>query len=265
MLGVPFTASHVAAVLPMARAPLVASALVIGSMSPDILYYLPVPVSSEMTHAPVGVVSVDVLLGLVVFMGWHGILMRPALAAAPAGLRGRISSGAVHGLRTRISTLRRLLLVLVSLSIGAATHVGWDSFTHAGGWGTTHVHWLTQQHGPLAGYGWAQYASGMIGALVVTRWLALWWYRTPVAPATSGLRPQFAALAWLSVFAAGAAGAVYGSLDPLTSSEGPDLAGAAFLGATSGIAWAALVAFLLAACWHLATRSQAAEVKELSR
>lgn len=153
-----------------------------------------------MTHAPVGVVSVDVLLGLVVFIAWHGILMRPALAAAPAGLRGRICSGAVHGLRTRLSTLGRLLLVLVSLSIGAATHVVWDSFTHAGGWGTTHLHWLTQQNGPLAGYGWAQYASGMFGALVVTRWLALWWYRTPIAPAASELRPQFAALAWLSVF-----------------------------------------------------------------
>jgi hypothetical protein len=117
----------------MAHSPLVASALVIGSVSPDLPYYLPVFVGSEVTHSLVGVVSIDVLLSLVIFMAWHGFLTQPAVDCAPAALRGRIPSQAVHPVRTRLSSPRRVLLVLVSASLGAATHVVWDSFTHAGG------------------------------------------------------------------------------------------------------------------------------------
>jgi hypothetical protein len=243
----------------MARSPLVASALVIGSMSPDIPYYLPVFVGSEATHSPVGVVSIDVLLSLVTFMAWHGFLTRAAIDVAPAGVRGRIPSQAVHPLRTRLSSLRQVLLVLLSTSVGAATHVVWDSFTHAGGWGTTHVAWLAEQHGLLPGYGWAQYGGGVFGALVIALWLAHWWCSTPAAPSSSRLQPMVAARAWLSVLAAGAAGAAFGSLGPITLSEGPDLGSAVFFAATRGIALAALVAVLLAASWHLVTRPQAAD------
>jgi hypothetical protein len=255
---VPFTASHVAAVVPMARSPLVASALVIGSMSPDVPYYLPVIVSSEVTHSPVGVVSTDVLLGLAVFMVWHGFLVRPALDCAPAALRGRIPSQAVLGLRARLSSLSRLLLVLLSVSVGAATHVAWDSFTHTGGWGTTHVAWLAERQGLLTGYAWAQYGSGAFGALVIAWWLARWWRSTPATSSISRLRPVISATAWLSILTAGAAGAVSGSLGPLSSREGPDLGKAAFLASTRGVTLAALMAVLLAASWHLMTRLQAA-------
>ena len=242
----------------MARSPLVASALVIGSMSPDIPYYLPPFVGSEATHSSVGVVSIDVLLSLAVFIAWHGLLTRPAIDCAPAAVRGRIPCQGVHPLSTRLSSPRQVLLVLLSASVGAATHVAWDSFTHSGGWGTTHTAWLVEQHGPLPGYSWAQYGSGVFGVLVIARWLAQWWRNTPVAPTSSRLRPVVAASAWLSVLAAGAAGAALGSLGPLTSSRGPDLGSAAFLAATSGITMAALVAFLLAASWHLLTRHRAA-------
>ena len=255
----PFTVSHVAAVVPMARSPLVASALVIGSMSPDIPYYLPVFVGSEATHSPLGVVSIDVLLSLAVFMAWHGFLTRPAIDCAPAAVRGRIPSQAVHPLSTRLSSLRQVLLVLLSTSVGAATHVAWDSFTHAEGWGTTHVAWLAEQHGLLPGYGWAQHGSGVFGALVIALRLAQWWRSTPVAPSSSRLRPVVAARAWLSVLAAGAAGAAFGSLGPLSSSAGPDLGSAAFFAATGSISLAGLVAFLRAASWHLVSKPQAAD------
>ena len=38
----PFTPSHAAAVLPFLRTPLPASALVVGSITPDLPFYLPV-------------------------------------------------------------------------------------------------------------------------------------------------------------------------------------------------------------------------------
>jgi hypothetical protein len=64
---VPFTPSHVAAVLPFARTPLVPSALVIGSMGPDLFYYVPLPIERSFTHSLTGVFTVDLVLGVVLF------------------------------------------------------------------------------------------------------------------------------------------------------------------------------------------------------
>jgi len=189
-------------------------------------------------------------------------LARPALASAPAA-RGRIRAQAVHGLRVRLSSPRRVLLVLLSLSVWAATHVVWDAFTHAGRWGTAHVPWLADEHGLLPGYRWAQYGGGVFGVLVVG--LARWWQSNTAASPASGLRPAVAVGAWLLVLVAGAAGAAVGSIGPLTSPEGPDLRSAFFLAATRDIAPAVFVALLFAASWHLVAGRQPADGGDLAR
>jgi hypothetical protein len=220
-------------------------------MSPDIPYYVPVPVDAGQTHSLAGVVGVDVLLGLGVFLVFHGFLARPAIALAPAAARARLPVEASAGLRARMPAPRRVLLVLLSLSAGAATHLVWDAFTHNGRWGTAHLPWLAAQHGLLPGYRWAQYGSGLFGALAVGLWLVRWWRSTEAAPSASGLRPAVAAGAWVSVLVAGAAGAVAGSVGALTSPQGPDLSAAVFLAVTRGTALAAFVLLLLAASWHV--------------
>ena len=63
----PFTPSHAAAVLPFLRTPLPASALVIGSVAPDLPYYLPVDLPWD-THTASAVVTVDLLLGGLIAM-----------------------------------------------------------------------------------------------------------------------------------------------------------------------------------------------------
>src|SRR3954463_4591962 len=83
---VPFTGSHPAAILPFLRTPLPASALVIGSMAPDLPYYLPFQ-PGLYTHTPQAIVTTDVLLGALAWGLWLGLLAEPALAAAPRALR----------------------------------------------------------------------------------------------------------------------------------------------------------------------------------
>ncbi|MGY1732216.1 DUF4184 family protein [Geodermatophilus sp. SYSU D01045] len=58
----PFTGSHPAAVLPLLRTGLPASALVAGSLAPDLLFHLPVDTGVR-THTALAVVSTDVVLG----------------------------------------------------------------------------------------------------------------------------------------------------------------------------------------------------------
>src|SRR4051794_7249525 len=87
---VPFTASHPAAVLPLVGTGLVPSALVIGSMVPDVPLFAPGPVSYAATHSPAGVVGLDVVIGLLAYVVWHAFLVAPAVALAPAEVRARL-------------------------------------------------------------------------------------------------------------------------------------------------------------------------------
>jgi len=233
---VPFTASHPAAVLPLVGTRLPASALVIGSMVPDLPYFLP-PVSGP-THSPLGIVTVDLVLGGAAWLVWHRLLAAPALAAAPRRLRGRIGPGPRR--------VRFPPAVAAALVIGSATHVAWDEFTHVDRWGTRHVPALAREWYGLAGYRWAQYASTVLGALAIVLWLRAWWRRTPEEAEPPGrVSPRW----WLVPGVAGLAGAAMGAAGAESVREG------AFRIAVYGARGAAVAGLVLATAWHLRARS----------
>jgi hypothetical protein len=238
---VPFTGSHPAAVLPFLGTSLPASALVVGSLAPDVPYYLPVREMGWETHDALAVVTVDPLIAAAVWLLWHGLLAAPALAAAPAGVRARLVGRVPVGLGVRLRPAQ-LALTAVALVLGAATHVGWDAFTHGGQWGAEHIAALRHPVAGVAVYDWAQLASSVLGLLVLAWWLRRWWVRTgprPVpAPAPRGVWPALLAVA-----------AVAGGLAALTA---PDPLTAVFDGATRGGAVAAVAAVALAVGWHVA-------------
>jgi hypothetical protein len=239
----PFTPSHAAAVLPFLRTPLPASALVVGSMAPDLPYYLPWT-PGLVTHTTLAVVSTDLALGALVWAVWHAVLAAPALAVAPPGLRARLA-GVPLGLRGRLSSPASAVLVALALVLGSATHVLWDEFTHARRWGAEHVPALAKVYGPLPGWAWAQQASGVLGAVVLLAGFALWWRR---APGGGGARRPVAWWPWVVV---AGAGLVMGSAAALAT---PPLGPAAFQGATWGGFGAGAAALVLAVGWHLGRR-----------
>jgi Domain of unknown function (DUF4184) len=238
---VPFTGSHPAAVLPLLGIGLPASALVIGSMSPDLPYYLPLTTTSWPTHSLLGIVTIDVVLGLAAWALWHGLLSAPALAESPVGLRQRLAGRVELGLAGRAG-LRQLGLVVVALVVGSATHVLWDEFSHPGRWGTHHLHVLARDWGGLPGYRWVQYGSGLFGVAVEAYWLWRWWQRTPAREVPSAANVRRTWLVLLLV------GAVAGCFAAATSHS---IQRAAFNGATNGAAAIAAVGILLAVGWHL--------------
>jgi len=216
---VPFTGSHPAAVLPLLGLGLAPSALVIGSMTPDLPYFFPMPVSAEVTHSLVGVVSVDVVLALAAYLLWHLLLAPAALTVAPDSVRRRLPPGAAPGLRHRLGTVGAVVLVAVACCVGAATHVVWDSFTHEGRWGADHVPWLTQVHLGLLGETWAQHVSTVVGLLALAWWGARWWRRAAPAPdmAPRPERPRDARARSLGAGVIGVAtlaGLLHGALSP---------------------------------------------------
>lgn len=254
----PFTGSHPAAVVPLMRWGLVPSALVIGSMAPDVPYFVPMPVARGFSHSPAGVPTVDLLLGLVVFGVWQSVLAAGVVAIAPAGLRARLGPSSPAGLRHHVTGLRRPLLVVVSLVVGALTHVVWDAFTHSGSWGTERFDVLRTFYGPLPLYRWAQYASGLVGGAVLLVVAVRWWRTTP--PRADAGRAGTAHLAagrrlalgvWAAALVVTAAAGVVAAAGPLTAATGADWRTAAFDGITrgGGAGGAVLVGFAVA--WTL--------------
>lgn len=238
----PFTGSHPAAVLPLIGTGLPSSALVIGSMSPDLPYYLPLTTTSWPTHTATGVVGIDLLLGATAWVVWHGLLSAPALDHAPNGWRRRLTGQVQAGLVRRLRSWREVALTVLALVIGAATHVLWDELTHPGRWGTHHLRVLRTDWGGLAGYRWAQYGSGLFGALVIAGWLVRWWQRTPAGSVAANPRSRWTWLGLLLV------GAVTGGIAAATSAT---LQVAAFRGATRGGGAIAAAGLLLAVGWQL--------------
>ncbi|SEO64968.1 DUF4184 family protein [Trujillonella endophytica] len=244
----PFTASHAAAVLPLVRTRLPPSALVAGSVAPDLPYFLPVGPDVP-THTAAAVVGVDLLLGLLLWAGWHGLVATPALHTAPRRLRARLAGRVRPGLRHRLTAAGPLALVVVAVVVGAATHVVWDEFTHGGRFGTEHLAVLADSWAGRPGYRWAQDASGVLGAVVLAGWLVRWWRRTPPGPVEDRAgRWEPAAVV--------AATAVLAGVSALPGEEDLRLAAidAAFRG--GGCALAAVVVLSLA--WHLRGRATAA-------
>ncbi len=239
----PFTGAHPLAVIPLARAGLPLSALVVGSVAPDFALYLPfrVPFDAVVrSHTPLGLLTVDLPAGLVLWLLWHALLAPATYAAAPGGLRARLGEAGLPGVRRR---LRQGHLVVAGLVAGSATHVIWDEFTHAGRWGTRHVPgWATTVAGlPL--WHWAQYVSGVLGMALLAVLARRWWARSspPSGQETDGgVVWPWALVAGVTVVVALAAAAGHG----LPVRE------AAYAAAVNGVAAGVAVAVLLALGWH---------------
>ncbi|GHI21653.1 hypothetical protein Shyd_30240 [Streptomyces hydrogenans] len=189
----PFTLSHAAAVLPglrwdgTARGPLVASALVAGSFSPDLTYFAATAVPGamefgEVTHSPVGLVTVDVLITAVLVGSWLTV-REPLVGLLPGRWRGRVY-GVVRGRPWRERRPAGLVAwFVVSAVIGATTHVVWDAFTHLDRWGTRAVPFLAEVVGGFPVYLYAQYGGSAL-ALGLLGWFAARALRS--VPAGSG-------------------------------------------------------------------------------
>jgi hypothetical protein len=237
----PFTASHPAAVLLMRRSGLPMSALVVGSMVPDLPLFGLAPWSYLYSHSLVGVLTVDLAAGLVLTVAWLCLVRDAVVDLGPVMVRRRVDD------HVMIST-RLVLLSVLAVVVGALTHVVWDAFTHEGRWGPRHVPWLAQMHGPLTGYGWAQYASGALGAMVIVicwyRWMSSRTVRMDRPRVTCRVRIVLRLTAALGLVAVGIAG---------LASLGGGVHAAAYAALYESGPWATAFAAAAVLAWHAVT------------
>lgn len=170
----PFTLAHPAVVLPLLRRPLVPSALVAGSLAPDLPYYVSLQwlggdYNLTLTHERSSVLWLDPLIGAVLLATFQLLLKRPVLALLPPSAAGR-AAPAARGFRWRSPAA--LGLIAVSLVVGAATHLVWDELTRAPG-----APWALR----------LEVAFSVLGGAALLWWLVRWWRATPPQPVPDGV------------------------------------------------------------------------------
>ena len=163
----PFTVSHAVAALPFLRTPLPVAALVIGTMAPDLPYFLPLGVPRDFSHSLLGVVTIDLAVGIVALLAWMLLLRAPVLDYSPSWLRERMPA------RER-ATVPWVLLALV---VGALTHLALDTLTHEGSLDAI-VPIFAVEIGPWTISNYVHFAVSMIGAVILAVWVRRWVTRT---------------------------------------------------------------------------------------
>lgn len=195
----PFTLAHPVAVIPLHRLlgrAGVLSALIIGSMSPDMPYFVPMGINRAATHSLAGLLWFCVPVGLVSYVLFHMLICPLGYCLLPLPLQKRLQppSGSPWLLTTP------LWAVLVSLLLGAATHLLWDALTHEGGFVVEMVPTLQILLWEVGGYPVfvykvLQHGSTVIGILLLVRWGWQWFHSTSAHHEPRGWRLPAAARA----------------------------------------------------------------------
>jgi len=211
--GVPFTFAHPAAAVPLARVLKrrgAFSALVIGSVAPDLAFVLPIGLKRFESHDLAGLLWFCLPVGLLGYLWFHTLARTPLLWLMPESIRSRVEPGPSR--RFGLPDIS-WLWVAVSLLLGSLSHIAWDSLTHRGGF---LVESFEVMRRPLAQpWGWnfapykiLQYVSGVAGLLLLALWYRRWVRRTPARPAPA---QPFASLWRRAIWMIGIASIVVGS------------------------------------------------------
>jgi hypothetical protein len=181
----PFTLAHPAAAVPLVR-PLgrygVLSALVVGSMTPDLWYALPLPVGRNDSHSAAGLFWFCLPVGVALYVLFHRVLKQPMVALLPRYFASRLWRWLEsHSGLPRVSWSA----VVVSVFVGAATHTIWDSFTHWQGTpARTFMPWLRTElfsvgSLPIYPVHLLQHGTGALGLLLLAHWCWRWMKNAP--------------------------------------------------------------------------------------
>jgi hypothetical protein len=168
----PFTFSHPAIVLPLTYLPkkwYSLSGLIVGSMTPDFEYFIRMKDYSKYSHTWGGIFWFDVPLGLILLFIFHNVVRNILIVYLPFSLNIRFSSFANFNWNKYFQN--NIIVVLISLIVGIASHLFWDHFTHDGGFFAESILILKEPvnilNHDVSGATIFQYISSAFGAIVL--------------------------------------------------------------------------------------------------
>lgn len=172
----PLTPAHAAAAWPLHRVfpRLPLAPLVVGTVAPDLEYFYRLAPSGGFGHTALGLLVFCLPVGLAVWLIFRTTVRPAVLGLLPPGLARAVGPDDAHPVAAAGAIL-----------IGALSHVAWDSFTHAGGWGVRHLPLLAETVSiaglQLAWFKVLQHGSTVVGLTLVAVWARRWIGGRPAA------------------------------------------------------------------------------------
>jgi len=156
------------------------SALVFGCFAPDMEYFLWLRPHGHFGHTLPGIFVFDLPAALISVILFHLYAREPLIACLPVHLRERVRSGESPAMKS----FSGFALVCVSILVGVATHLLWDSFTHGEYWIGQHWAFLSTSvdvpiFGSRALFAVLQYISSAFGIIAILLWFIQWYRKTP--------------------------------------------------------------------------------------
>jgi len=151
----PFTFSHPAIVLPFLKirhASISMSALIIGSITPDFEYFIRMKLSGRYSHSLEGMFFLDLPLACIIALTFHQVVKKSLIDNLPGYFYTRLVS--LRNFEFTSYLRQYLWLFLLWLLIGIASHILWDSFTHANSYFVDYISFLST---PIAIDGFPQW------------------------------------------------------------------------------------------------------------
>lgn len=176
----PFTLSHAAASLPFRRFKPIWPALVIGTFAPDLQYFVLISDEDRSGHRFPDVLLLTIPLALLVLWVFEWVVKGPAIELLPNGLQRRLQDKLEP---LSFAGWKRFASIVLWISVGVATHLAWDQFTHS--YSRLANHWtllrtmldLPLLHSISVAH-LLQHLSTIGGMAALGIWFAAWYYRT---------------------------------------------------------------------------------------
>jgi hypothetical protein len=128
---VPFTFSHPAVVLPLTfidKRKFSATALTIGSITPDFEYFANFRQQSTYSHTWLGVFWFDLPVAILLYYTYNKIVKNQLIDSLPGILKSRFNR--FKTVQHTVYNKQKLLIIFTSLLIGITSHLFWDKFLH---------------------------------------------------------------------------------------------------------------------------------------
>lgn len=170
----PFTLAHPAIILPLIKSKRIsATALVIGTMIPDFKFYLQLKENTLTEDQGLAMIWFDLILVFILSLLFHLLLKKPLIDNMP--IRWSPKTLRYLFFDWKEYAFRNKFIVLASASLGIASHIIWDAFTHHNGFFVELIPFLSSEM-LICGHGVKfffilQITFSLIGLLIVAYYI----------------------------------------------------------------------------------------------
>ncbi len=162
----PFTFSHPAIILPLQKASpkyFNFTALVIGSLAPDLPYFLSLSYTDYGHHLP-GLMALGLPLTLIFSWLFHNLIKIPLISNLPKFIQTKLPINSLKPFQLRDS--KDWLVFAYSAILGIFSHIFWDGFTHVDGFFVERISFLQDI------FEFLQILSSFVGLLAIVVYIA---------------------------------------------------------------------------------------------